>query len=436
MLTISAQKKVIFDRARCCQCGVCLASCKWNAFSHSFGSDGLLDITIDEDKCSVCGLCEQVCPAHQLPNDRVSEEQIHSAKAIRIGHAKDNRIRYLSSSGGTARTLIEDVLTTGGFDAVYSLVFPVASERLSEHPESIPDLILEPPDSVTFTRLEAEGTWLTTFPPIEQIPCSLYRSIPWGKNLDQCTPTWRKILLVGLPCQIKGAKLLLKYRLRNTEIISVAIFCRKQKTLGHTKCIKRMVGAPDSPTANVFYRGHGWPGMSGVHKNAEILKIPYFYHARCWTVPACHLCADCMAPAHADITLADPWSIENPQDNPAGSNLIFSWTAAGKDILEQAHAKLVLSECDTEKAIMSVEFRQIREKIDAIPYYSGHEKSRLRRLRYCLMDLITYLTEVELNLIHPNSRIIRWQLCIRRLMVRTIRMASKTAKRICNLPSS
>ena len=408
MLSINAQKRVVFERDRCCQCGVCLASCKPAAFSHSIGKDGLLDIEIDPDKCTTCGLCVLICPSHQLPSDRVTQEQVRQAVGIQIAHAADPTVRHMASSGGIARTLLQKLLENQEVDAVYSLVYPPGDEAVASQ-EGVPGF-------ATPTGREARGTWLTSPPPPNQIPCSLYRSIPWGLNLAERNREWKKVLLIGLPCQIKGAKLLLKYYLPKTEILTVAIFCRKQKAGGHTDCIKRMVGEPDVSTPNVFYRGLGWPGSSGVYKEGVVKTTTYFFHAKCWTVPACHSCGDCMAPLHADITLADPWGIDSAEDNEGGANLIFVWTEKGKAAMDGLDGRIHTRACDAQDAIKSADFNQIRAKIDAIPFYLGQEKSLPRRVKMHMRSLMTVLAEGELSLINPNSRFVQYQLRSRVLL--------------------
>jgi hypothetical protein len=174
-----------------------------------------------------------------------------------------------------------------------------------------------------------------------------------------------------------------------------------------------MVGEPEAATHEVFYRGFGWPGSSGVFKDGKVKKVDSFYHAICWTVPACHACGDCMAPDHADITVADPWGIEDPNESSMGSNLLFVWTEKGKALLHELGEKLHMENCASEAAILSADFNVIQSKLDRMPYFLGKELSLPKRFKIRLLLAYTWCVEKELEILNPNSRFIKMQATIR-----------------------
>ena len=412
MLTLD-DGKINFHRARCCQCGVCLPSCPTDALSSEPNQAGFFDIVCHHEACIVCNLCVKVCPPNWLPNDRATEEQVRTAPGLYLAHARDERIRWMSSSGGVARTITSEVLAQGRVDAVYSLLYPESqdsTENAADHngPRPLPERVLP-------TGEEVKVTWLTVAPPTEMIPCSMYRPVLWGSALGQGHKDWQRVLLVGLPCQLKGAERLLKKLLPRTKLFKVAIFCRKQKVLGHTDCIKRMMSRPDEATAQVYYRGAGWPGKSGVYAGGQPLDVDYFYNARCWTLPACHSCPDCLGAGSADLTLTDPWGIVRKQDDPAGSNLVFAWTPAGKELLAQLDSVIACKPCGADDAVRSVDFdHQVADKIRAMPYHLASETSAAGWMRGFVDALATWLAETQLRFMHPRSTPVRMQIAIMR----------------------
>ncbi len=407
MLTQREDGVIEFDPLRCCQCGVCLASCKPDALTFKILRDGLVHISVDKDKCTQCGFCARVCPSQQLPKDRLTEANISAAKDIHLTHSADDNIRWMASSGGTARTLIGQLLQKQHVDATYSLFYPENNGlRISG---VVYQAALPFPRAVIPTGSEAEGIWITTPPKLERIPCSLYRPILWGKNLAVRNRNWKRVLLIGLPCQIKAASALLRYYLPKTEILKIAIMCRKQKTLGHTKAIKRFFRGNDAPDSSVFYRGFGWPGKSGFLHNGEIEFLNYFFHATCWVVPACRLCSDCLAACYADITLGDPWGIESPSNNPLGSNLTLVWTEAGREMMKVAADSLVRTPCSLQDAIRSLNFPMIRNKEAAFHYYLFQQTSLRNRISMGTKELMTRVAELEMGVLGMNSPLLRLQ---------------------------
>ena len=257
---------------------------------------------------------------------------------------------------------MDHALKNGWVDAVYTLAYPSgggAGNENTERPRVIP------------TGQEVEGKWWTVFPGMARIPCSIYRPILWGKGLAAVDPRWRRVLLVGLPCQIKGAKALLQLQQPSLEVLSVALFCRQQKTLDFSRRILRMFEAPEP--ASIFtltYRGEGWPGtvrrmpgQSSSDREVPFLKTGFAFGASLWTLPACDFCASPCASFSADVCLADPWNLIEPGMDPQGSNIILAWTDTGRRLLESAQPDVRIHELPAEEVHRMMDFRRIRGKV-------------------------------------------------------------------------
>lgn len=410
---------IAFERQRCCQCGVCFAACRNNALRIRPNGEGFFDVACDLDACVGCGECVAVCPSSRLPAECIAESQVKGAIRISIAHARSKRVRWMASSGGVARTIIRETLLQNYADAVYSLIYPTGSGPFSETAtDAHHELSTE---YAAPTGWEVQGRWLTQAPRVERIPCSLYRPVPWGAGLADVKSDWRRAVLVGLPCQLKGAAVFLARYAPKVELLKVAIFCRQQKTLGYTQCIKRMVGRPDAATAMVYYRGGGWPGKGGIYESGRRHEVNFFFPAKCWTLPACHVCSDCLCAQAADVTLGDPWGLVRQKDDPLGANLVWVWTVRGHQLLEHLSGAIVSEPCPVSDALRCLDMRQVSAKLRATRYHLGTESSWRRRWRGFLAALATRIAETQLRVFPPNSLPIRLQLALRHLLVASVR---------------
>lgn len=366
-MLIQFNDKIKFIRARCVQCGVCIGVCPHAALTAVYRQKTkYYDIVCDIEKCKMCGLCVQICPATKLAENTPTENLIDRAQGHYLAYARDEDVRWMSSSGGVARTLLISALSNGHVDAAYSLVYPEGeSGRSLEEVHSLWDESNIQPYRrlpVRPTGEEAIGTWLTQPIPYHRIPCSLYRPVMWGEGLRLLKKEWRKVLLIGLPCQLKAAQSYFKFAHPELDILAVTILCRKQKTFGHTYYVKHLVRAESVCDAAVVYRGQGWPGNSGVWTHEGGKCVPFFYLAECWNLPGCSFCTDPLNAEFSDLTVGDPWKVASPSDDTLGQNLLIVWSHAGKDFLAGAADVLVRRPIARELVVKSLDFRSIGRK--------------------------------------------------------------------------
>lgn len=321
---------------------------------------------MDKAKCTLCGLCVRVCPAAHLGKYTPNQDEIVRTQSMNFAYARDDRVRWMGSSGGVARALIHFALSSGSVDAAYSLIYPGVIGKTG--PKSLSALSNTPGidsrqwDLVHPVEEEAEGSWLNQTIPYQAIPRSLYRPVMWGKNITRIEKKWLRVLLVGLPCQLKSARYYMDIAHRNISVLAVTILCRKQKTFGHTHYLKRLVQAEKARDQDVFYRGGGWPGNSGVFTKDGPKCTPFFYFAQCWNLPACIFCTDPLNARFSDITLADPWGLMQPAKGEHGKNLVLTWSLAGDALLRAADAVLVRQNLTPELALPSLDFNAIEQK--------------------------------------------------------------------------
>lgn len=374
-----------FDSGRCCQCGVCIASCPVSSLSSLWNEHaGVYEIVVDSVTCTGCGLCAAICPAGQLPHAEINEEQVRRAQGLFVGYAGDDRVRVMGSTGGVGRTIIHDALAAEEYDAVYSLY------------------------SAESTVEEAQGQFLTAPPAFEDIPTSLYRPILWGKNLSAASPDWKRILLVGLPCQIKGAKKLLNKKYKKLEIHAVALICRQQKTARYTDYVKMILGKPDVSYEQVTYRGYGWPGRLGIKGDARpfpgFLASARAFGQNLWRVPGCRYCSDCLGAAVCDVTLADPWNYIAEEKDPKGSNILMIWTESGIHLIKQCRNVRVVETVSSQIVEKILAFGIIYKKISEIQCRLGKQKNIIKIIAFRLREIkIRWLENVFLGGRHDSA---------------------------------
>lgn len=346
MLSID-RNKIVYDGSRCCQCGVCLAACPSGAL-EKHKTQKQYNIEVNSKKCIKCKLCVQVCPAVEVSNSHIPQNALREAKELVLAYAKDINVRKYASSGGVIRTLLHDSLKNGFVNAAYTLLYP--------------EISLDDDGQLNQVGGEAKGYWVSTPPDVFQIPCSLYRPILWGETLKKDLPKCGNVLLVGLPCQLKAAKRLLNRLVPELKILSIAIFCRKNKNFGFNRYIQRLIGAKcNGNEFNVVYRGGGWPGRIRV-LTEKVTNVGFFFFKTSWNLSGCNYCCDCTNMSESDLTVTDPWGIVKDDEDPCGQNLVYVWTDAGRRLLETCSQSLDIKSVSLEQASVSFDYKTICEK--------------------------------------------------------------------------
>lgn len=359
---------------RCIQCGVCLPSCPHTALSSRFLEEqGIYEIAIDYQRCIPCKVCSQLCPPNFMDDDRVTKAQITSAKGTYLGYSSNPDIRFDSSTGGVAKSITITALRKRDVDAVYTLAFG------------------------TNPHQEIVGKWYTEPPTHNTIPNSIYKPLIWGDNLLEADKSWKRVIVIGLPCQLKAARKLLSIRYRKMDIYGVALMCRQQKTARYTNFILKQVGEAKNLEnyRYIHYRGRGWPGATGICDDAGNKLIDYqksnggAFGNKLWTVAGCNHCLDCLGVNVACVTLADPWNIKKGEDQ-IGKNLVLEWKSCdGIDIKDYIEHE---PDLPLQDVLISLNFKAIHKKEQELHIIrnGGIEKWRLQTKRRLLETTLYY----------------------------------------------
>ena len=350
-MIVRASDKIQVDLTRCQQCGSCISVCKKNAIEWGTNSNtGLLDITINQDRCVKCGHCYNICPANK--DTQVDDiNGLINSRSFYLGHSKDDVVRTKSTSGGVVKTIIVEGLKSGFFDGVYTL------RKTNKYPF-------------------AEGHLFTSadIPDYTDIPNSVYHSVPLNLNMEQIRDC-KRLLIIGTACQLSA---LSKYaRKQCSELYSICIFCKQQKTFYSTRFIAKMAGEKlrniDDLRA-VEYRGNGWPGRCKFNDK----KIPWEKAAtlpfgkKLWCVPGCHICGNPYG-EDTDITVMDPWWLN--VDRKSGQSLFSVNSEGGQILLQALSSYLDYNAKSVSDVTPALSISVLNEKNKFIPYFRGEAVS-------------------------------------------------------------
>lgn len=308
----------------CNSCGACQFVCPKQAIRYEETVGGYLIPRVDTDRCTECELCLSVCPGagfgksvlDALPEDPFTGTAI----AAYVGKASDEGIFNNSQSGGLASALVccalENKLMAG---AITVAMVPGNPPRPKPHFAKSKDEIL-------------------------QAQKSKYCPVPLLSILDKLTGTEGPVALVGIPCQIHGIRNILSEfpKLEGKIGIVIGLFCDRIMTYSAIDYLLREAKFHDQNDANIVFRDKnikGYPGDIHIKTANRSIALPKELRMAIkdvFTPPRCRLCFDKLN-IFADISIGDPWGIENV-DRERGESVAVVRTAKGKELFDQAVA--------------------------------------------------------------------------------------------------
>ena len=186
----------IQNKINCCGCNACGDACHKQAITFKVDKEGFWYPEVNQEKCTDCHLCENVCPiihAEELKkNDYVEPKCVAAIN-------KNLEVRFDSTSGGVFSALAEKMYKGGGYvgGAIYTDEWGVKF-FISNNNEDLPAL-----RSSKYLQSNSEG---------------MYRKI------RDLLKNGEKVLVCGLPCQIVALKAFLRKDYEN--LILVDLICR------------------------------------------------------------------------------------------------------------------------------------------------------------------------------------------------------------------
>lgn len=325
-------KNLYVKKKECCGCGACVDVCRKDAVRMVIDREGFRYPKIDGGACVDCGRCEDVCPIKKQSPKKEGSRQYF------VVQAKDENVRYASSSGGMFPILAEYVFRQQGvvFGAAYDKNMRVVHREIRSREE------LDSVKRTKYVQSSMKGT---------------YRKIEMRLKEEQ----W--VLFCGTPCQAEGLRLYLKQPY--PRLILADLVCYGVPSPGiWGDYVKHLEGKRGGKMTDFSFRdkrmrdsGHTCAYViDGQEYSGSLYADEYcrMYFTNHILRPSCHDCKFCTVERNSDITIGDFWGIEKVKpeiDDGMGTSLAIFHTEKARDIWEAVRDEVSWFACEERDAL-------------------------------------------------------------------------------------
>lgn len=319
------------EKEICCGCGACADCCGTSAIKMVQDKEGFFYPRIDKSKCTGCGRCEQVCP--------VSKPMAADCANQYFGmRAKEEEIRYSSSSGGIFSILAQYVLERQG--SVYGAGY---DENMKVTHQEVRSLVeLETIKRTKYVQSNLNGIY---------------------KKIQQQLKQGQWVLFCGTPCQAQALRLFLNQSYE--KLILMDLICYGVPSPGIWQNYVKYLEHRHSGTMEDFSFRDKRNGDHGHMRSFMINDCEYveslFSDAYCNMYfgnyilrPSCHACQFCTADRNSDFTIGDFWGMEHVRpdlDDGMGTSLVILHTDRARKIWDEIKERTVWFKCEKEQAL-------------------------------------------------------------------------------------
>lgn len=298
----------IIEQENCNGCEACQTACPKNAITMRRDNNGFFNPIIDENICVHCGICGKVCPIQNM----VSFRQIDFNDTLAYGGYDLNaKTLNKSSSGGFFGVLAEKILDENGI--VYGVVF--SDDYRNVYYSSSDENPLDKMRGSKYVTAHKNGIYN-----------KIYEQLQIG----------RKVLFVGLPCEVAALYAILKKDFEN--LLTCELICAGASSYNLLDAqLDWLQKKFKAKTADFSfrYKKYGWVPCciywvsEKGKKYSKILDETIFgvgmkYAKR----KACFNCKFKDMNRMADFTIGDFWNINKRADyyNENGTSVVFTRT--------------------------------------------------------------------------------------------------------------
>ena len=297
----------ICEENKCTGCGACLNVCPKQCISMTYNSRLELVPQIGTD-CVNCGLCKKKCP--------VNNSSENKNKSLKCYAAYSSSYRESSSSGGIASSLANAILTDGG--VVCGCIFD----------GKVHHIVSSDKDTVYAMR----GS--------KYVQSQTDRCYAEIKKIIAT----RKCLFIGTPCQVAAVKSIVG---NSENIYCIDLICHGTPSPRYLQEVIESFGGCE----NISFRNNDNFTMTVDGKSSNISERYMMSFLNGLTFrESCYSCPFAEKDRVGDITLGDFWEIKNFKNKQSGVSLVLINSSKGEELLQMATDDIVFEERTFEEA--------------------------------------------------------------------------------------
>lgn len=320
---------------KCVGCESCVQICPAQALEMKMDAEGFFYPSLDEQRCSRCGLCAAACPV--ISSDRIPKAPLPSA-AFAGTHTRGD-ILFSSSSGGAFSAIVAAAAPDSVYGTAWTASDTVGCIRVS--PEELAPLR---------GSKYIQGRVGTAFQQIQ-------RELMDGKT----------VLFGGTPCQVAGLLTFLEARsCPQDQLTTVAIICHGVASPGLFQQYCGLLGHQYHSRVTAFafreksHRQSNWDFRTSVTTADGKKRIsthdPFtsLFLSRLFLRPSCAVCPFSSPEKAGDLIIGDYWGCQ--EHNPElytkyGVSVILPLTVRGRGMLPKLRQVMPLTEVKTGDVI-------------------------------------------------------------------------------------
>lgn len=328
---------LLASRYLCNGCEACANVCAHDCISFSLDSSGFYYPQIDTFKCVDCGLCEKTCPI--LNRDSLLFRHIDYDDTIAYGaYIKDQNDIKKSASGGIAYALAQHIIGQSG--VVYGVIYQDDFRN------------------VVYTRI----CTLDSFQAMRGSKYVMARKYMIYKDVKKDLKDGKKVLFIGLPCEIGGLYAFLRHDYNN--LYTTELICAGTGSYAAHKGFLDLFELKTNSKVKVFtyrFKKRGqlpcYISAQSYNKKKYLCEFSYSPLGSCIEKYKRMSCYQCMYKSEnrkADLTIGDFWTLTplNPIYNHWGTSVIFPRTVKGKRLFEELD-NIIKEQVDISVALRS-----------------------------------------------------------------------------------
>lgn len=300
----------------CTGCMACIDACPTNALDFSFDPEEHYTISINEQACVSCGICEKTCPVLNKP-----EQTSLKNSTPYVAWSPNDEIRLKSTSGGAFAECALAVLAQNGV-----VIGAAINGKQVEHIVINNNSDLHKLQKSKYIQSKTKGIYRKS-----------YLLLKEGKT----------VFFSGTPCQVAGLKNYLINKLFSGDLITGQVVCHGVPSnfiinllekFENTRINKieyfrsKYFGWKNSYTFSFIDNDNNLIVSQGDENNFIKMYGTNFFLRRC-----CYNCKFISILGVADISFADYWgNISHTNEHDKGLSLVITHGKTGKQLLNSS----------------------------------------------------------------------------------------------------